>query len=98
MTHNLGALSWDDPNAPPEDWAVEFSNFVHKSLELTGKEREQALLKYKEEPTCRLAHPRTEHLVPLFFSLGTADPEVKVQSLNRGIVMASMDLTAFLWE
>ena len=71
---------------------------MHRSLELTGKEREAALLAYKEQPTTRLAHPRVEHFIPIFFSLGSADLEAKVQILNKGIVSGSMELTSFLWE
>lgn len=94
-THNLGAIS---RSAPKQPWAEEFVNFVETSLKLTGKEREQALLQYEKQPTNRLAHPRAEHFVPLFFALGAADEDSTVEIFNRGLEWSSFELSSFLWK
>jgi aromatic ring-opening dioxygenase catalytic subunit (LigB family) len=47
----------------------------HVLLELAPADREQALLHWSEAPYARMAHPREDHLVPLWVALGAAEQE-----------------------
>lgn len=47
----------------------------HVLLELSPSDREQALLHWSEAPYARHAHPREDHLVPLWVALGAAERE-----------------------
>jgi aromatic ring-opening dioxygenase catalytic subunit (LigB family) len=44
----------------------------HVLLELSPEERERALLQWSDAPYARHAHPREDHLVPLWVALGPA--------------------------
>jgi len=47
----------------------------HVLLELGPADREQALLNWSDAPYARMAHPREDHLVPLWVALGAAEQE-----------------------
>lgn len=65
FTHNLRALGM--PNQP---WTVEFDRWGADALR---RRDDEALLDFLQRtPSARLAHPRTEHFVPLFFALGAS--------------------------
>jgi len=54
----------------------EFDAWLQRVLvELSPAEREQALLRWDAAPAARQAHPREDHLVPLWVALGAAEQE-----------------------
>lgn len=65
----------------------------HALLDLPPDERAAAMLRWADAPFARIAHPREDHLVPLFVAVGAAgdDPATCVYSENemRGGVTAS---------
>jgi 4,5-DOPA dioxygenase extradiol len=70
LTHNLKLFG-----VPAPEWAQEFERWVVDAL---LKQDVEALLQVMERaPSARLAHPRTEHLVPLFIALGAAIDSLK---------------------
>ncbi|EGC36319.1 hypothetical protein DICPUDRAFT_94334 [Dictyostelium purpureum] len=70
--HNLRAI-FDPKYQVDPSWASNFENWLFNTItKKTGKERENELLKYESLPYTRLAHPRTEHLLPLFVAAGCA--------------------------
>lgn len=72
LTHNLRALSWD-PRAPVPSWASEFDTWI---ADVLARSDLDALADFANKaPGARLAHPRTEHLVPVMVSAGAAAGE-----------------------
>ena len=70
LVHNLRSLDWENRDAPPESWAVEFETWVRGRLLAAD---EKGLLAYRSgAPHALRAHPTTEHFDPLFFSVGAA--------------------------
>lgn len=66
LTHNLRALS----RGPTPAWASEFDAWVREALDRRDVD---ALLDFaKQAPAVQLAHPRTEHFVPLLVAAGAA--------------------------
>jgi aromatic ring-opening dioxygenase catalytic subunit (LigB family) len=65
--HNLRAFG--PQSAAP---AEEFDGWLRKAATLPEAERNAALSRWTEAPSARRAHPREEHLVPLFVAAGAA--------------------------
>ena len=71
LTHGLPFLRDFRLDAPPPDWSMEFDAWAHEALE-RGDIDELSDFRHKA-PAVRYAHPRTEHLAPLFVTLGAGD-------------------------
>lgn len=69
IVHNLAALSWDDPQGPPYDWAREFWNRVEA---LAQRGDFEPLLRPWELPGGALSVPTREHYAPFILATGLA--------------------------
>ncbi|KAN0032214.1 hypothetical protein ACTFIV_006092 [Dictyostelium citrinum] len=75
--HNLRAI-FDPKYHLDPSWASNFEKWLQNTIcEKSGKERENELLKYESLPYYKLAHPRSEHLIPVFVAAGCASPDSK---------------------
>lgn len=83
--HNLMRMEWD---GEPFDWALDFDRFVKDSLS-TGNH--EALIHYENNPNAKLAHPSSEHYLPLLYTIGAAGNE-KPQFFNEMIFAASLSM------
>jgi 4,5-DOPA dioxygenase extradiol len=71
IIHNLRRLDWTNPNASPNDWAVEFDMKVKYALD---ERNFNALIQYNDfGPLASLAIPTNEHYLPLLYLLGFVD-------------------------
>lgn len=66
--HNLRAFR--DPQAGPI--SEQFDAWLRETMALEPAAREQRLISWAQAPAARLAHPREEHLIPLFVVAGAA--------------------------
>lgn len=64
--HNLRAYF----NPETTERAREFDSWLTKAVESPGEPRAELLEAWKQAPFARFAHPREEHLVPLFVAAG----------------------------
>jgi 4,5-DOPA dioxygenase extradiol len=70
LTHNLRAVSFSEPQAPPPSWSVEFDAW---SGEMLQKRDVDALVHYRERaPGVRMALPTHEHFDPVAVALGAS--------------------------
>ena len=70
-------------NHPTPEYVPMFADWVHQQL-ISGQV--EALLNYRQtQPAGVRAHPRDEHLLPLFTALGAAGPEARAEAFYRGI-------------
>ena len=69
LTHGLPFLREFRVDAQPPSWSTEFDHWAAEALERGDVD---TLVKFREQPAARYAHPSTEHLVPLFVTLGAA--------------------------
>ena len=70
-THNLRGFNPSLPaDSPPPGWSQEFDAWAREAMQHNDVD---ALLDFLDKaPAARVAHPRTEHVAPLFVSLGAA--------------------------
>jgi len=65
-------------NVTAADASKAFDEYLQKALVHTGKKRKEALENWKEAKHALVAHPRSEHLMPLLVAAGAAkDDKVK---------------------
>jgi aromatic ring-opening dioxygenase catalytic subunit (LigB family) len=67
----------------------------HALLDLAPAEREQALLNWSEAPAARVAHPREDHLVPLWVALGAAEQEAAACVYHEDDFFGSLTVSSF---
>jgi aromatic ring-opening dioxygenase catalytic subunit (LigB family) len=74
----------------------EFDRWLnHVLLELPPAERRAALLRWEEAPSARAAHPREDHLVPLFVALGAAEEEPAACVYHEDDFFGSLAVSSF---
>ena len=71
LTHGLPFLRDFRVDAPPPAWSTEFDAWAHEALEHGDVDQLSDFV--HRAPAVRYAHPRTEHLAPLFVTLGAGD-------------------------
>ncbi len=71
LTHGLPFLRDFRVEATPPEWSIEFDAWAHEALE--HGDVDQLTDFSHRAPAVRYAHPRTEHLAPLFVTLGAGD-------------------------
>ena len=94
-THNLYTMERGAHDAPPP-WAVAFDDWLAAALEAGD---EEALVNYRSRaPYAREAHPRDEHLLPVFVAFGAGGPGTKGRRLHRSFTHGSLSMAAFAFE
>jgi len=71
LTHGLPFLRDFRLDAPPPAWSTEFDAWAHEALDHGDVDQLSDFM--HRAPAVRYAHPRTEHLAPLFVTLGAGD-------------------------
>ena len=96
VTHNL--RDWQIVSMtgqPTPDYVQQFADWIH--TQMVGRHTD-ALLQYRQTQSHgSRAHPRDEHLLPLFTALGAAGADAQPQAFYRGIYdhVIAMDGYAF---
>jgi 4,5-DOPA dioxygenase extradiol len=98
ITHNLGELDSETPEAPAEDWALAFEAWaVSKALGLDAR----ALVRWKEDaPFALRAHPSPDHWLPLLAAVGVAQSDASIGAgkiLFQGMRYAHLSMTSLVW-
>lgn len=90
--HNLRQFHVD--REQPAPWALSFEAWLADRIAAGD---EEALVTYRQHrPDGRLAHPRDEHLLPLFVALG-AGGGAAGRPLHRSFAHGSLSMAAFAW-
>lgn len=95
VTHNLRDWQRSLLGQPAPDYLSVFADWIH--AQMVGHQTE-ALLNYRQtQPAGVRAHPRDEHLLPLFTALGAAGEDAQPEAFYRGISdhVIAMDGYAF---
>lgn len=91
LVHNLRALA---PGAAPYDWALEFDAQMKAAIE--RRDVQSVADAEKLGAITRLAHPTTEHFLPLLYTLGVADNADELAWFNEGFDLASISMRSFV--
>ena len=94
VVHNLGILNWENPNASPYDWSLEFDTYVKNNLE-SGNH--QALVDYvKAGRSAQLAQPTNDHYLPLLYVLGVQQKKEELQFIHHSFDLGSISMRSFM--
>jgi 4,5-DOPA dioxygenase extradiol len=90
ITHNLSKIGGNNA------WAVEFDHFVANAIE---KQDYQALIEFEtQQRYAKLAHPTTEHYVPLLYVAGSSYPEDVSSFIYEEMWYGSLSMRTWLIE
>lgn len=93
IVHNLKVLDWNNIDAKPFDWAIEFDELVKMKL---NSQDFQALVNYEQfGKISQMAHPTNDHYLPMIYTLGLADKSEEVKYLFEGFQFGSASMRCF---
>jgi 4,5-DOPA dioxygenase extradiol len=93
IVHNLKVIDWNNINAKPLDWAIEFDEIVKSKL---SSQNFKDLVNYEQLGSIfQLAHPTNEHYLPMLYTLGLADKTEEVKYLFEGFQFGSASMRCF---
>jgi 4,5-DOPA dioxygenase extradiol len=94
IVHNPSMVRFDARQSSPELWAMAFDEWMRDRIEALDIE---TLCQYRRKgPQAHLAAPTSEHLDPLFFSLGARLTGDVVFPLAEGFHAANLSLRSFV--
>jgi len=89
--HNLGRFG---VRAQPESKA--FDGWLDATLSISDTNtRLEKLLQWSHAPGARAAHPREDHLIPLFVALGAAEGEAATRIYHEEAFMGGITVSSF---
>jgi 4,5-DOPA dioxygenase extradiol len=91
IVHNLGMMRL---NKEPFSWAIEFDEYVRKSLESQNIEN---LLNYKKHSYGRYAVPTNDHYIPLLYIVGASNSEEHPKFYCTEIFYSSLSMTCLVY-
>ncbi|MEO7175501.1 MAG: 4,5-DOPA dioxygenase extradiol [Saprospiraceae bacterium] len=93
IVHNLKNLDWNNIDAEPMDWAVEFDELVKAKLNDLDF---QALVNYQKfGKISEMAHPTNDHYLPMLYPLGLADKNEEIKYIFEGFQYGSASMRCF---
>lgn len=92
MVHNLRRMRWGETK--PYDWAVEFDEVI--SAAIAKGDYKKAVDFQQMGSVAQLAHPTTEHYLPMLYPLGALEKEEKLEFFNEAFDMASVSMKSFV--
>lgn len=73
----------------------EFDKWLNETVMLTSSERNEKLKNWSKAPSAKIAHPREDHLVPLFVCVGAAEDEVGKLCYHEDTFMNGLAVSSF---
>ncbi len=92
-THNLGEIGGGRGAAP---WASRFLGWMYDALVNAGGDRSK-ILGWQKAPEARRAHPREEHLAPVFVAAGSSNMRA-VRRVYTEVVAQTLGLDAYSFD
>lgn len=94
IVHNLRILNWQNPNAAPYDWSLEFDTYVKSNLE---NKNHQALIDYlKAGKSAQLSVPTNDHYLPLMYILGLQQKNENIKFIHHSFDLGSISMRSFM--
>lgn len=91
--HNLRELQWHGKTGGADPRAVRFDTWLKRCL---TEAKIEDLLNFRETaPDPDYAHPSLEHLMPLFFTMGSSLPGDRVRMVHEGFQYGSLSMLCF---
>ncbi len=94
FTHNLRAIKWD--GGPEDDWSKEFSAWFNDAIK---NGRTCDLLAYRRlAPFAQMAHPKDEHLLPIYVAIGAAYPDYKATQIHNSVTFGNLHMDSYRFD
>ncbi len=94
IIHNLPAMDWNNPDAPPYPWADRFNTAM---LDAVVEDRPQTVIDFHQfGDDARLSVPSPDHFWPLLYVLGARYPGEKARLHPNFIHHKSLGMTSIL--
>lgn len=94
--HNLRALDWRAGAGDGTGWAKEFDDWLEAAL---ASGDDTALCEYRDRaPSAVMAHPRDEHLLPVFVAYGAGGEGAKGRRIHASFTHGTLSLAAYAFE
>ncbi|WP_345980727.1 4,5-DOPA dioxygenase extradiol [Sulfurimonas sp. HSL3-2] len=94
VTHNLReAVLWDK-DAPIAEWAEEFDGFIKDAL--LAREYDTLIEFEKKQRYAHLAHPTTEHYIPLLYIAGAMQRGDESSFIYEGIEHGNLSMRSWM--
>jgi 4,5-DOPA dioxygenase extradiol len=93
IVHNLSRARIQNKQAPVDDWAAEFDQWV--AAQVASKNLDNLFVYRSLGPHARLSVPSTEHFDPLFIVLGAAFPDESVETIFEGFHYGNVSMRSF---
>ncbi|MBI1244270.1 MAG: dioxygenase [Alphaproteobacteria bacterium] len=91
--HNLRALDWQGGAGTGTQWARDFDDWLAAALSAGD---DAALADYRNRaPNARMAHPRDEHLMPVFVAYGAGGAGAHGTKIHSSFTHGSLSLAAY---
>lgn len=94
IVHNLGILNWENPNAKPYDWSLEFDSYVTKYI--NNGDHQQLIDYQKAGKAAQLAVPSNDHYLPLLYILGIQQKSEHVKYIHHSFDLGSISMRSFM--
>ena len=95
-THNLGELRYHRGDPVPQQWTVEFNEWLAEAL--TGQRRDDLIHYRSRAPHAVRNHPTDEHLIPVFVAVGAGSPGTAPQRLHTSISSGVISMDAYRFD
>ncbi|MDA8099563.1 MAG: 4,5-DOPA dioxygenase extradiol [Nitrospiraceae bacterium] len=92
IVHNLGIIDFENVDAEPLDWALEFDEEVKTAL---ISRNDTSLVGYEELASSALAVPTLDHYLPLIYSIALREQGEPLTFTHEGFQHASISMRCF---
>lgn len=93
IVHNLRLARLDRKDSPVDEWGRRFDDWVRERVE---RRDVAGLAAYRgRAPGAEMAVAESEHFDPLFFALGAARPDDRLEEVNRGFEYGNLSLSSY---
>jgi len=92
IVHNLMRITWDDPDAPTENWAKSFDKTVTDFL---MNKNHAALIEYDRLEFAEEAIPTNDHYLPMMYAIALQKKGEKVIFIHEGFQYANISMRCF---
>jgi 4,5-DOPA dioxygenase extradiol len=93
IVHNLRLIDFDNIDAPPYDWAVEFDEKVKRNL--VSRNHEELLDCKDADRAASLSVPTLDHYLPMICALGLQGKDEPLSFIYEGFQHGSVSMRAF---
>jgi 4,5-DOPA dioxygenase extradiol len=93
IVHNLNILDWNNIDAKPFDWNVEFDNLVKKNID---NRTFNPLVNFQNlGKAAKLSIPTTDHYYPMLYSLGMVQKYEPIKHIYEGYQYGGISMRCF---